>query len=176
MNKAGAIAVANMSCIGLICALHLYLFPGGVVHTNLEPHWKFVIDNVIIFSALILAFPAGWIGGLLSPPPGAPWLVVVFVPINAYLWGWAGEAAWRHHNENPHRILSWLAFVLGLLALLLLLVAPFWLVYVLRNPGDWDIAELWIGATVVVLLLFTARSIIRSKWGRVHDGETNATV
>lgn len=99
MNLAGKIAVANLICVGFYFLLHRCLFPEGVVHVDREPAWKLAVADGLGCVRLVLTFPLGWaytFGGPSLNDIG----YVVFVPLNAYLWGWIGQAAWRRNRRS----------------------------------------------------------------------------
>lgn len=173
LSTVGAIAVANLSCFGLCGLLHLCLFPGVVVHVDQEPHWKLAIDDALGIAMIFLTFPVGWLGGCFqgTDMPGPPLLDVVFVPINAYVWGWIGEATWCHQKQNPLWIFKSTLALLGLLVAMILIAAPFWLLRVLHRPGEWDFLALWAGLAAFSLLILAARRMIRSKRLTIQEGQ-----
>lgn len=156
LNMVGTIAVANLACFGICGIVHLYFFPSGSLRVDLEPAWKLRIDDVLTFSMLFLAFPIGWFGGLWSPP-GPPWGAVIFVPVNAYVWGEYGEFLWDFHKNDPRWIFKCIGLLFLVLEAVLVILGPFWLLRVLRDPGKWDISILCIGTALLVSLLFGSR-------------------
>ncbi len=97
-NTAGAIAIANLGCFGLVALLYRVLFPDGVGHVNQHPPWKLLFADVLPIGMELLAAPVGWFS--LAPGSTAPYgMVVLFVPLNAYAWGVLGQTVWRRQIE-----------------------------------------------------------------------------
>jgi hypothetical protein len=173
LNRVGAIAVANLAIFGLCGLLHLCLFPGGVVHVNQEPRWKLATDEALAIAMMSVSFPVGSLGFYFhgTDMPGPPLLDVIFVPLNAYVWGWIGASAWRRHRQEPLWVFKCIIVLLALLAALLLTVAPFWLLRALRGPGEWDLLILCAGTAAFSLFVFTVRRAVRSKRLAMQEGQ-----
>ena len=165
LNMVGAIAVTNMACVGFCAVLHRFLFRDGARRFGLDSDWVRAFDDVLIYLSVSLASPIGlfsglWPGGHNEPP----FLVVIFVPLNAYFWGWIGESIWTYHRQNPGRILQYVGCWFVALAAVVVMVVPFWLIGVLRHPRESDISMLLMGAGILISLLFCAkRSVIRGR-------------
>ena len=97
-NTAGAIAIANLACFGLVALLYRLLFPDGVGHVNQHPPWKLVFADALPFAMTLLASPVGWFG-LVGGLTGPTWWAIVSVPLNAYVWGALGQAVWRRQMQ-----------------------------------------------------------------------------
>jgi hypothetical protein len=156
LNTVGTIAVANLACFGFLGLLLPQKHPGGVLYFDREPGWRRALEEMLLYGMLFLAFPVGWLSGLY-PPIGPPWAAVVFVPVNAYVWGKYGAFLWDCHKKDPRWIFKWFGLLFLVLAAVLVIVGPFWLLRVLRDPGKWDISILCLGTALLASLLFGAR-------------------
>ena len=107
LSLEGAIAVGNLVLVGMVLVC-LHLFP--------VTYWKsgppdgaqgglFVGLEVM---AAILTFPVGWLALVLGPTRSPLLPAIAFVPLNAYLWGYASAALVRRRRskETPEDPLS----------------------------------------------------------------------
>ena len=98
MSLEGAIAVANLVLIGIILAVFMAAFPEGVVYHDRATKAELMLAYILEVALIVLAFPVGWASALLDGgtlPQLTLMLAIVFVPLNAYLWGYVGAAIVR---------------------------------------------------------------------------------
>ena len=100
MGIEGKVAVANLALIG--CALLVVL---ASVHNRSEG-W-FAAGTVAYAVVAVLGFPAGWFAmlgetasGLSGPPMFVFMLGAIFLPLNAYLWGYVVAAIVRRCRKS----------------------------------------------------------------------------
>ena len=91
LRTVGVIAVINLAAFGLLGVLHMALFPEGVIRVDQEPGWR-------------IAVPGRWKAACSlwrsQRDSGRRFLHAraalgsrhFFVPLNAYFWGWIGDA------------------------------------------------------------------------------------
>lgn len=82
----GRIAVANLAAVGLLPTAWLVAFPDGV-EVDSTSKAMLTFDSVLEIMLGILIFPVGWVALLVTPMDSEPFTAVLFVPLNAYLWG-----------------------------------------------------------------------------------------
>jgi len=97
----GSIALANLAGVGILGVLTLICFPDGVYDVNRETYMKMIYP----FGLFLLAFPLGWLSGLVCPMSD-PWFAVALVPMNAYFWGRVGAIEWERRIATAR----WLPF------------------------------------------------------------------
>lgn len=159
LNLMGAIAVGNLSIFGA-CLLYQYL-TGAV--PGRDSTWVEILTGVLILPLSQLAYAHS---GFHSPPV----LLIVFVPLNAYLWGFVGQFTWRRYQRDPGRFLRSTGLFLSLLAILLIMVAALSLRRFLRDPGEWDGLILCGGTVILGLLVYSARwCLIRAQALHTRD-------
>lgn len=103
MSLEGKIAVANLILIGLLIVIYVMVFPNADIDWyNTTPLQSFLKKTLeVVISAL--AFPVGWFSYVIDPPSGPSLAAVLFVPLNAYLWGHTLAAVYRRCRKQSHR-------------------------------------------------------------------------
>ena len=98
MEIEGKVAVANLGLVGLV--LVVFLIADGVVNTDTTSEgmltFKFVLHAII----MVLTFPVGWLSNMCTGVSGPPVTAVIFVPLNAYLWGYIVAAVVRRRKSR----------------------------------------------------------------------------
>lgn len=100
MGIEGKVAVANLALIG--CALVVILLngPGG---TDV---W-YSAGGIAYLAVAVLGFPVGWISIIFAsvhePGPGLLFLGPIFLPLNAYVWGYTVAAIRRQTRARKAR-------------------------------------------------------------------------
>ena len=98
MGFEGKVAVANLASVGA-CLLVILL----EAHLQSDA-WRSagaVAEKLMV----VLAFPVGWLSFLASTVSGPPLmeyvLLTIFLPLNAFLWGYTAAAAiqWRRRRK-----------------------------------------------------------------------------
>jgi hypothetical protein len=93
----GRVAIANLLLIGFMLVTHLIAFPEIWVDVDKTSPRMRMFDDVLFGVVIVLAFPVGW----LSMMDYHALASVIFLPLNAYLWGYAA-AAIIHWRKNRH--------------------------------------------------------------------------
>lgn len=94
----GVVAIINLALIGMILLTFLVAFPGGVVDQDTTSRNGLLLASTLEILLAVLSFPLGWLSLLFrAGVSGPPWAAVIFVPLNAYLWGYIAAAVvnWR---------------------------------------------------------------------------------
>jgi len=87
MSLQGWVATANLVLIGTALLVRRLSFPDGVVNVDRATSGELALAEVVDVAVAVLSFPVAWVGQLflpLSEPGLGPF---VFVPLNAYFWG-----------------------------------------------------------------------------------------
>lgn len=98
------VALANLALFGLALVVYLVSDPTCVDECKLPwpPHVTLARAAEVL--GAVISFPVGWlsaIGGSVSHPfESRVALAVVFVPLNAYLWGFLTEAIIRRVQKR----------------------------------------------------------------------------
>lgn len=103
LGPVGSIATANLVCFGIFGVLHIVLFPDGIAHVDRGSPWESSVQKALLSGMLSLSFPVTWLGSMCCFPlmGGAPPLeALIFVPINAYVWGWIGAWVWEDRTYS----------------------------------------------------------------------------
>ena len=99
MGIEGAIAVGNLSLLGIAMLVYLATSPPAGADYDSAGSGEFLVAYVMTRAVLVLTFPVGWLGWLVSY--GELLTAVIFVPLNAYLWGYTVAAIVR--PRKPRR-------------------------------------------------------------------------
>jgi len=102
MGIEGAIAVANLILMGAALLVLLAMFPDGLDYGSATKGEILVAETVKIV-VVVLAFPVGWISCFVEPVHGPPLTAMVFVPLNAYVWGYSVAAFLRFLKARRSR-------------------------------------------------------------------------
>ena len=89
MDLERKIAVGNLALPAIVLVVFLATFRDGGLHTATEA--ERIVHGGVTIAMAILTFPVGWFPAFLGSS-GASVALVVFVPLNAYLWGYAAAA------------------------------------------------------------------------------------
>lgn len=94
----GKVAVANLGLVGLVLAGRLIAFPDGLVDQGSTSEGMLAFASILNVTLTVLSFPVGWLSLLFTGMHGPPVTAVIFVPLNAYLWGYivAAVVKWRN--------------------------------------------------------------------------------
>ena len=104
MGIEGKVAVANLGLVGLVLVALLITFPDGVIRVDETSEGMLAFLDAIEVALMVLTFPVGWFpqvfSGMLHHPPMT---TVIFVPLNAYFWGYivATLVRWRKSRRKP---------------------------------------------------------------------------
>ena len=101
MGIEGKVAVINLGLFGLVLTAHLIAFPGAVINGDSTP------KDMLLLACILLSVPVGWLSIQFSLTFGVEALLtaVIFVPLNAYLWGYVVAAVirrWRKSYKACH--------------------------------------------------------------------------
>ena len=92
MGLEGKVAVANMAFIN--CALAVILY-----HVHIQSEGSRAAAEVALFAVGVLGFPVGWLAMIFfaspAPDPLGFFFAMIFLPLNAYVWGKTVEAIVR---------------------------------------------------------------------------------
>ena len=94
MSLMGLVACTNLGALCIVVSVFLLMFPDGSVHVDRATRFELAMSDLLRLAGFALTCPLGWLGqmfcrGMHSISP----VVVVTVPLNAYLWGWVAERA-----------------------------------------------------------------------------------
>lgn len=101
MKLEGWIAVANLCLIGVALLAFRMTFPRSSVNTATASQHELMLASGVEITVVVLSFPVGWLSCLGSAV--SPLLTVVFVPLNAYVWGYSLAALirWCRKRRAP---------------------------------------------------------------------------
>ena len=88
----GAIALGNLVLLGIAMILLAKMSPGKL---GTATQGELIIAHIARVAIAVLAFPLGWIRMLFTGDGAQTIASVICVPLNAYLWGYAGAALVR---------------------------------------------------------------------------------
>lgn len=106
MRLEGWVAVGNLLLVGLALGTFLVAFPDLTVNVDTASPRMLALDSAINVALAILTFPVGWLSDLFRlGVSGPPITAVIFVPLNAYLWGYVAAALikWGRARKARHR-------------------------------------------------------------------------
>jgi len=95
MEMEGKIAVCNLGLLLIVLLVFLATFPEAYVNHNTATETEFLIADSVFVAAAILIFPVGWLSNAGMGVSGPPVFCFIFVPLNAYLWGYSFAALFR---------------------------------------------------------------------------------
>ncbi len=96
MSLQGAVAVCNLTLLGIALLVWIGTFPELVVNLARATETQLVVDRVLWTAVAVLTTPLGWlIPEICVGPADALLAAMIVVPVNAYLWGWAIAALCR---------------------------------------------------------------------------------
>ena len=101
MGIEGKVAFANLGLVGLALAAFLIAFPDGVVHHDSTSEGMLAFASILQVMLAVLSFPVGWLSFLLDGMHGLGVTAVIFVPLNAYLWGYIVAAVVKWRKSRP---------------------------------------------------------------------------
>lgn len=128
------VAFLNLSLLGLCLIFYRIITPDGVYLPGRES-----VGAFLYAVTAVLSFPVGWLSLLAAPTPLCYLLAAIFVPFNAYLWGFIIESlvetfVWRKRKigtdsqiikkdtlSSPMQKTSWLDLHAGFVFLALVL-------------------------------------------------------
>jgi len=104
MGLEAKVAVANMALIN--CALAIILYD-----VHIQSEGSRAAAEIAQITIAVLGCPAGWFsllgaGTVSGPPAMAMLLAMIFLPLNAYVWGKTVEVIVRRHKAHRDRRLS----------------------------------------------------------------------
>lgn len=109
MGIEGKVAVVNLGLFGLVLTAYLIAFPGGQIDVDSTPKNMLRLASILWVAIIVLSFPVGWLSILLMFVTTdillASFTVFIFVPLNAYLWGYVVAAVirrWRKSYKACH--------------------------------------------------------------------------
>ena len=92
MGLEGKVAVGNLLLLGLVLAAQIIAFPSGVIDVDRTSPSILRLVSLIELAEGILTFPLNVMIMVTTPMSGPPITAVIFVPLNAYLWGYVAAA------------------------------------------------------------------------------------
>lgn len=102
MTLQGKIAMANLTAIGLAAVSFLLIYPKGLYSDAMMAHRQWADFFIVV--VMVVSFPVGWVGGFLGDSfcclGGHIIDFPLSVPLNAYLWGYVGEALARRRRQR----------------------------------------------------------------------------
>ncbi len=100
MGIEGKVATANLGLVGLVLVAFLIRFPSGIVDHDMASKGMLVFASVLEVILAVFSFPVGWLSMLFIGVSGPPVTAVIFVPLNAYLWGYIVAAVVRRRKSR----------------------------------------------------------------------------
>ncbi len=100
MGIEGAVAVVNLSLIGVALVAFRVAFPKGFIDHNAASATRLLVADLVWFAVHVLSFPVGWLGYLLDGSDH--WLLTapIYIPLNAYVWGYTVAAIRRKRRRR----------------------------------------------------------------------------
>lgn len=87
-NEIGTGALVNLTCVGVCATILLTMFKWRDTPISHEPEWKQAVFSVSWVMFGVFTFPVGWVGACLNDPGIPPFMLIPFVILNAYAWGY----------------------------------------------------------------------------------------
>ena len=102
MGTEGKVAVANLALMSAALLVFLITFPNAEVKYDSASEGELLVARAVGIIVAVLAFPVGWVSAILGGVSDPPVTAVIFVPLNAYMWGYVVAAflRWRKARRS----------------------------------------------------------------------------
>lgn len=106
MGQQGAVAVGNLVLLGLVALANWTVFSQRLPFGRM-PDSRQGLAMAFDLAVAVLAFPVGWLSNIFSTVSGPPIVTytaaTIFLPLNAYLWGYVWAAVRRRTRRATFR-------------------------------------------------------------------------
>lgn len=104
MSLEGKVAVANLALVGLALLAYRITCPRNDVELFCSSKEMLAFVHAMEVMIVIFSFPVGWSSLLQPGVSGPPITAPIFVPLNAYFWGYLVAAIVRRRQARSDAI------------------------------------------------------------------------